>query len=210
MSVEDNGRGIPPEMIEGVFDLFAQADAGRDQGGGLGIGLAVARKLVHAHGGQIWANSEGSGRGSRFTVRLPRAVMPAQVRLPTSTLARKGAVVRRVLVADDNRDTVELMETILTQCGHELRCAFDGPGALSICEEFKPDIVFLDIGLPGMDGYEVAQRIRALPAGTSTRIVAVSGYVRDADRARALESGCNAHLAKPFDVASLSKIVDDG
>jgi PAS domain S-box-containing protein len=209
VTVEDSGQGIPPEMIEGVFDLFAQAEAGREQGGGLGIGLAVARKLVQAHGGQIRANSEGPGRGSRFTVRLPRAVAPAQAQSPASTPPRKTAVVRRVLVADDNRDTVELIETLLTQSGHELRCAFDGPSALRICEELQPDIVFLDIGLPGMDGYEVARRMRALPWGKSIRIVAVSGYVGDADRARAIESGCDVHLAKPFDIDGLSRIVDD-
>jgi PAS domain S-box-containing protein len=208
VTVEDNGQGIRPEMLDGVFELFAQADAGRSQGGGLGIGLAVARKLVQAHGGRIRAESEGPGRGSRFTVLLPRAVAPVQARSPAATPPSKTSVARRVLVADDNRDTVELVETLLTQFGHELRCAFDGPSAVRICEEFGPDIVFLDIGLPGMDGYEVARRIRSLPAGKSTRIVAVSGYVRDSDRARALESGCDAHLAKPFDVESLTKIVD--
>lgn len=118
------------------------------------------------------------------------------------------AVARRVLIADDNRDTVELMETLLTRCGHELRVAFDGPNALRVCKDFHPDIVSLDIGLPEMDGYEVAKRMRDLPAGKAIHIVAVSGYVREADRVRALESGCSAHLAKPFDVESLSKIVD--
>jgi PAS domain S-box-containing protein len=208
VTIEDTGQGIPPEMIDGVFDLFAQGDAGRNQGGGLGIGLAVARKLVRAHGGHIEAHSDGLGRGSRFAIRLPRTTAAMQARSTSIPPPMKAAIGRRVLVADDNRDVVDTMETLLAQYGHEVRVAFDGPSALRACDEFKPDIVFLDIGMPGMDGYEVARRMRELPGGASIRIVAVSGYARDQDRARALESGCSAHLAKPFDVDSLSMLVD--
>lgn len=210
VAVEDNGRGISPAMLDGVFELFSQGDAGREQGSGLGIGLAVARKLVHAHGGDIKAYSAGPGRGSRFTITLPLAVKGAEARPPSNWPdPRKDAPRRRVLIADDNRDTAELMETLLSESGHDVRVAFDGPSAVRLSEEFTPDVVFLDMGLPGMDGYEVAQRVRSLPAGKSMQIVAVSGHVRDEDRARALQSGCNAHLAKPFDVAALSAFIDE-
>lgn len=209
VSVEDNGQGIAPEMLEGIFGLFSQGEAGRAQSGGLGIGLAVARNLVRAHGGHIEAQSAGLGRGSRFTIRLPRATTGVEVQ-PTSSLPApsKADVSRRVLIADDDRDTVELMATLLSQRGHELRVAFNGPSALRVTQEFKPDIVFLDLGLPEMDGYEVARRMRRLPAGQSMRIVAVTGHVREEDRARALESGCSDHLGKPFDVETLSAFVD--
>jgi CheY-like chemotaxis protein len=195
-------------MVERVFELFAQSDAGRQQGGGLGIGLAVARKLVRAHGGHIEAHSDGVGRGSRFTIRLPHASAQPDALSNTPPPPRTAAVGRRVLIADDDRDAVEMMQNLLVQYGHELRVAFDGPSALRACEEFEPDVVFLDIGLPGMDGYEVAQRLRQLPACRSIQIVAVSGYARDEDRNRALASGCTTHLAKPFDVETLSKIVE--
>ncbi len=209
ITVEDNGQGMAPELIESVFDLFTQGDAGKESGGGLGIGLAVSRKLVMAHGGQIEAQSKGVGHGSRFTIRLPRAAHSAEESPPsTPPLLRKAAVARRILIADDNHDTVELMEALLGQYGHQLRTAMDGPSALAAYEEFRPDIVFLDIGLPGMDGYQVAKRIRELPSGESITIVAVSGYARHEDRARALESGFSMHLAKPFDVETLVTIID--
>jgi PAS domain S-box-containing protein len=209
VSVEDNGRGIAADMLDAVFELFSQTDAGREQGGGLGIGLAVARNLVRAHGGDIKAESNGLGRGSRFTIRLPRAAAAGHAQPVSNTPApRKAKVSRRVLIADDNRDTAELIETLLSQRGHELRVAFDGASALRLSEEFKPDVVFLDLGLPGINGYEVAQRMRQLPAGDAMQIIAVSGHVREEDRARAMESGCNAHLAKPFDVDALSTFVD--
>jgi PAS domain S-box-containing protein len=208
--VEDNGRGIAPEMLERIFDLFSQADAGREQGCGLGIGLAVARNLVRAHGGQIEAHSDGPGRGSRFTTRLPRAATASQAQPASSLRApHKAAVSRRVLIADDDRDTVELIELLLSQRGHQVCVAFDGPSALQASAEFKPDVVFLDLGLPGMDGYEVARRVRALPAGASMQIIAVSGHVREEDRARALASGCTDHVAKPFDVETLSRFVGE-
>lgn len=209
VSVEDNGRGLSPDVLDGVFELFTQAEAGREQGSGLGIGLAVARKLIRAHGGEIQAHSEGLGRGSRFTITLPLAVRVSETRpLSSPPAPPEAATRRRVLIADDNRDTVHMMETLLSDAGHELRVAFDGPSALHASEEFKPDLVFLDLGLPGMDGYEVAKRMRRLPAGESIQIVAVSGHVRDEDRERALESGCDAHLAKPFDIETLSAFIE--
>lgn len=209
VTIQDNGQGIAHELLDGIFDLFAQGDAGRASGGGLGIGLAVSRKLVLAHGGQIQAQSGGLGKGSRFSIRLPLASEPSAkltATLPPSP--RKSAAARRILVADDNPDTVELMEALLGAYGHEVRTAFDGPGAIDACENFCPDVVFLDIGLPGMDGYEVARRLRQLPSGKSARIVAVSGYARPEDRALALESGFSMHLAKPFDIENLTNNIE--
>ena len=175
----------------------------------MGIGLAVSRRLVLAHGGQIEAHSRGVGHGSRFMIRLPRAAQPEEESPPsTPRLPRKATVARSILIADDNHDTVELMEELLAQYGHQVHTALDGPSALQAFEDFRPDVVFLDIGLPGMDGYEVAKRMRALTAGKSIKIVAVSGYARHEDRARALESGFSLHLAKPFDIETLANIVD--
>jgi PAS domain S-box-containing protein len=205
--IEDNGQGIKPQLLERVFDLFVQGEQGIERpAGGLGIGLAVARWLVRAHGGHITAESEGIGRGSSFTIWLPRAAAGARAEGSVPDVA---AVVerQRILVADDSADTVEMMKTLLEYCGHDVRVAFDGMQALAICDEFQPDTVFLDIGLPGMDGYEVARRMRAMPTCRDARIVAVSGYARDEDRTRALASGFTAHLAKPIDLDRISTIL---
>jgi PAS domain S-box-containing protein len=209
VTVEDNGQGIAPQLIGRIFNLFTQGSQGLERkGGGLGIGLAVARRLLLAHHGQIVAESDGVGRGSRFTIRLPVAQARLQALATPSLPATTTALARRILIADDNRDSVEMMQALLEHCGHEIRAAFDGPEALEICEVFKPDTVFLDIGLPGMDGYEVAQRIRRMPSGERVQIIAVSGYAREEDRARALESGFTDHLAKPVDFDHISKMLD--
>jgi PAS domain S-box-containing protein len=207
LRVEDNGQGMKPELLARVFDLFAQGDQGIERpAGGLGVGLAVARWLVRAHGGRISAESGGVGRGSCFTIRLPR---------PSAVAVARGAVAeatpalgsQRILIADDNEDTVEMMRALLEYAGHDVRVAFDGIEALAVCEAFRPETVFLDIGLPGIDGYEVARRMRAIPSGQDARIVAVSGYARDEDRARALASGFTAHLAKPLDLDRIPAIL---
>ncbi len=207
VTVADTGRGIAPEMLDGIFALFSQGEAGRELGTGLGVGLAVARKLVRAHGGHIDAHSDGIGRGSRFTISLPRATAVAESRQTSDPPPPSASVRRRVLVAEDDRDTADLMEAMLTQRGHELRVAFDGASALRLTEEFKPHVVFLDLGLPGLNGYEVARRLRELPGNHAMQIIAVSGHVREEDHARALESGCSAHLPKPFDIEALLSFV---
>jgi CheY-like chemotaxis protein len=171
------------------------------------IGLAVAQKLVLEHHGHIVAESEGPGRGSRFTIRLPLAAAQPRALTRQDTRAKASAVGRRILVADDNRDLLELMQEMLEHHGHEIRIAYNGPDAVQICEEFKPDIVFLDIGLPGLNGYEVAKQIRKGASCTKMQIVAVTGFARDADRTRALESGFNEHVAKPIDFDRISKLL---
>jgi PAS domain S-box-containing protein len=203
--VEDNGQGIAPRMRDQIFDLFTQGSQGLErEGGGLGIGLAIARNLVRQHRGEIVAESDGIGRGSRFTIRLPHAVVrPRAVEAPPKTPDGR----RRILIADDNRDSVELMQELLEHSGHDVRVAFDGPGALELCERFKPDTVFLDIGLPGLDGYEVVKRIRAIPSCERIQVVAITGYAREEDRARALESGFSDHVAKPIDLDCFSKLL---
>jgi PAS domain S-box-containing protein len=203
--VADDGQGIAPEDCERIFELFTRADHGVErEAGGLGIGLAIARNLVREHGGEILAESDGLGRGSRFTIRLPRAVSRPRAVGPSPQTV---TVAHRVLIADDNRDSVELMHDLLADAGHEVKVAFDGRAALAVCERWTPDTVFLDIGLPGLDGYEVVKRIRAIPACENIRVVAITGYARKEDRARALENGFTDHVAKPIDVDRFSKLL---
>ena len=198
VTVKDTGLGIAPELMPRLFDLFAQGAQGIErQLGGLGIGLAIARRLVNGHGGEISAESDGPGRGSRFTVRLPR-VEGLQVERPTTRPPphKQAWLRRRVLLVDDNQDVGETMSILLGELGHETCFAPDGPRALWIAPDFKPDIVFLDIGLPDMDGFEVARRLRKIPACAKIPIIALSGYARETDRRRALDAGFSGHLLR--------------
>jgi CheY-like chemotaxis protein len=209
VTIEDNGQGIAPEMLAQIFELFVQGEQGVDRKtGGLGIGLAVAKKLVEAHHGEIMAASEGIGRGSRFSVRLPlvreRTTMDD---VPSSALRAAKSNVRRVLLVDDNQDSLEMMQHLLEHLGHTTCTALDGPSAVVACRDFAPDIVFLDIGLPGLSGYDVAAQLRALPGCAHIPIIAVSGYARDADRARAMDAGFTAHVAKPLEMSKLEELV---
>jgi PAS domain S-box-containing protein len=208
--IEDNGRGIAPELLAQVFDLFVQGEQGIERKeGGLGIGLAVARKFVEAHGGEIRAESAGTGRGTRFTVRLPfsHAASPdvAVEEQPAPSKKR-----RRILLVDDNHDSVDLMRALLEYLGHEAHVAYDGPTGVQAFRELQPDIVLLDIGLPGLSGYEVLAQMRAMPAGAKAAIIAVSGYARDVDRARALKAGFTDHLGKPVQMRQLVDLLAIG
>jgi len=208
--VRDDGIGIRPEMLGRIFEPFAQADRLPERvQEGLGIGLTMARSLVEMHGGTLTAASEGSGQGSEFVVRLPcpptvkRPAPPAPV--PT---IRAAARRRRVLVVDDNVDSAESLAVLIQMAGHEVQMAHDGPSALALAREYRPEIVLLDIGLPaGMDGYEVAQRMRpdAGPAGLV--LVALTGYGQDEDRRRAAQAGFDHHLVKPVDVGHLTRLL---
>jgi len=214
VTVADNGIGIPAEVLPRVFDLFTQADQGIERRyGGLGIGLAVVKRLVENHGGEVTAESAGANRGSRFTVRLPRhtrtsSFEPAPEPASLHTASSKGPA-HRILLVDDNQDGAEMLRICLEDLGHEVRIAFDGPGALEVAADFLPAIVFLDIGLPGLSGYEVARRMRRLPGWARVPIIAVTGYARDSDRALALEAGFSSHMAKPVDVEQLHSLIDD-
>src|SRR3954471_13870213 len=198
IEVIDTGIGLPPELLPRVFDLFAQADRTLDRSeGGLGIGLTVAQKLAEMHGGVITADSDGLGKGSKFTVRLPISrLAPAVESLSPRSVATLSQSPQKILVVDDNRDTATSCARLLKGMGHEVQTAFDGLAALEAARSFKPQTILLDIGLPGMNGYEVAKTLRN-EGFESEVIVAVSGYGQPEDRERSREAGFDDHLVKP-------------
>jgi signal transduction histidine kinase len=203
LSVKDNGVGIAPEALQTIFELFLQLEApGTRSAGGLGIGLSLARDLVKLHGGTIEALSAGSGLGSEFVVRLPRANEPAALTEPVAApekVAAFGASGVRVLIVDDNVDAATSLSYVLALAGYHTAIAHDGKRALEVAETLRPAIVLLDIGLPGMSGRDVARRLRAAPGGQDLRLIAVTGWGHESDRAKSLEAGFDAHLTKPID-----------
>jgi two-component system CheB/CheR fusion protein len=198
--VRDSGVGIPARMLPRVFELFEQAHPTIDRARG-GLGLTLVKQLVEMHGGTVSVASEGEGRGSEFVVRLPSACAPGPME------EERGAVpaarTRRVLVVDDNRDHALELGLLLEQEGHVTALAHDGASALDVARRFVPDVVVLDIGLPGMDGYEVARRLRRLDGAGHLKIVVLSGYGQDDDLRRSREAGCDLHLVKPVDQRAL-------
>jgi signal transduction histidine kinase/ActR/RegA family two-component response regulator len=206
--IKDNGIGITPDILPYVFDLFAQADHKVAQSqGGLGIGLTLVRRLVEMHGGIVEAHSEGLGHGSEFLVHLPRQVSSPQKVLVSPHGRAAGSKAVRVLVVDDNQDSAETLALLLTLEGHSVATAFDGATALAEAARFQPQLVLLDIGMPGMNGYEVARELRAREATKSTVIVALTGYGQPEDRARAAEAGFTDHLTKPIIAEKLLALV---
>jgi PAS domain S-box-containing protein len=210
ISVTDSGIGIPPESLESVFDMFSQVGRNMQHAqGGLGIGLSLVRQLVGLHGGTVGASSEGAGKGSTFIVRLPLDLASAPSASDTDG-AQAAATPRktfRILVADDNVDAATTLAALLEMHGHELRVAHDGLQGLQIAEQFHPEVVFLDIGMPGMTGYEVARRLRQIKELAHSTIVAVSGWGAKDDLARAREAGFDRHFTKPVTVAHLSEFL---
>jgi signal transduction histidine kinase/DNA-binding response OmpR family regulator len=204
--VRDTGVGIPGEMLATVFNLFTQAERSLDRSqGGLGIGLTLVRRLVEMHGGTVEARSDGPGKGSEFLVHLPalaEAAEPQPAAGSSEALSAPGAG-SRVLVVDDNVDAAESLAILLRLGGCVVRLAHDGPTALEAAQTFRPEIVLLDIGLPGMDGYEVARRLRTCPASADAVLVAVTGYGQAEDRVRSHQAGFDHHLVKPVDLAAL-------
>jgi len=209
LRVRDTGLGIAPDSLPHIFELFTQAPRSLDRSqGGLGIGLAVVRKLVEMHGGTVEAQSAGLGEGTEFTVRLP------VLRSPTGrsqTLSKErdehSGAGWRVLVVDDNVDSADSIAMLLQVSGHDVRVAYSGPDALERAAEYQPDIVLLDIGLPGMDGYEVARRLRAHTQLEKVKLIAVTGYGQDADRLQSQEAGFDYHLVKPVDAQKLQDLL---
>lgn len=207
--VADNGIGIPAPALENVFEMFSQVQAHQSRSdGGLGIGLALVRNLVAMHSGTVSASSEGPGKGSTFTVRLP--VVEARPRLVAETTQPSAPVPssgdygrRRVLVVDDNTDAAVSLAMILELAGNEVRTAADGEEAVKLAREFLPDIIFMDIGMPHMDGLEATRRIRAQAHGQNTLIVALTGWGQDADRQRSRSAGIDHHLVKPVSPEAL-------
>lgn len=206
--VEDSGIGIPAELLPKIFEPFVQGAQHSDrQEGGLGLGLAIANMLVQMHGGRITAESEGLGRGTTVRVQLPRTQPAADVAVtPPHAATSVGAA--RLLVVDDNVDAGETLAQLLSLEGHEVRFAADGPSALRLLGSYKPDLAILDIGLPAMDGYELARRLRANPALSELRLVALTGYGRDLDRAHATEAGFDRHLVKPIAPSELIAVLN--
>jgi len=215
ISVRDSGIGIPPEMLDRIFEMFVQVDTSLERTRqGLGIGLTLVKRLVELHGGDVQARSEGRGKGSEFIVRLPaftdqRAVTdgpPAPA--PAGNERRRTDLVRfRILVVDDHHDSAESLATLLRLLGHEVRVVYDGPAALETARTFKPQVGLLDIGMPGMDGVELARRLRRDPELKDALLVALTGYGRDEDRQRSSEAGFDAHLVKPVDVPALNALL---
>ena len=201
LRVRDDGIGIAPDVLPRVFELFVQVDhsATRSQGG-LGIGLTLVKNLVEMHGGTVAARSEGLGMGSEFVVRLPlaaRAVPAGGAPDPGDVAGPTGHASHRLLVVDDNRDAADSLAVFLRFQGHEVRVAHGGQAALEEAKAFKPDLIFLDIGMPGMDGYEVARRVRQQPGLESVVLAALTGWGQQEDRRRTAEAGFNHHLVKP-------------
>jgi CheY-like chemotaxis protein len=207
--VSDNGIGISAEQMPHLFEMFTQGDSLTDRTqGGMGIGLSLARGLVEMHGGRISAHSAGPGQGSEFVVRLPLAESAAAVARAEAALKVARPIVNcRVLVADDLRDSADSLALLIELMGHAVEIAYDGEAALQAAEQFRPDIVLLDLGMPKLDGFEVSRRIRALPWGASVRLVAQSGWGQDEDRRRSAEAGFDHHLVKPIDPAALEALM---
>jgi signal transduction histidine kinase len=205
ISVTDVGIGLEPGRTEQIFEAFAQIDTSVERSrGGLGIGLTLVKRIVELHGGQISAASEGLGCGSRFTVVLPQDPMPA-VEISQAPPEASAGVRCRVLIVDDNRDSADTMATMLEMLGHATLCIYDPHATVDAVGSFEPDAVFLDIGMPGLSGYEVARRLRAL-AGAALTLVAVTGWGHAEDRRRTAEAGFDHHLVKPADMAAISAI----
>jgi CheY-like chemotaxis protein len=207
LRVSDTGRGIPAQALGRVFEPFVQGEHGIDRAaGGLGLGLALVKRLVEVHGGTVAAESAGEQSGACFTVRLPAVAAPSEqpAAAPRTPLVSGR---RTVLVIEDNADAREMLRTALVLSGHEVRTAADGAAALAAATQMRPDVALIDIGLPDIDGYEVARRLRTMVNGTRIGLIAVSGYGQAEDQRRALDAGFDAHLTKPVAPERLQAII---
>jgi CheY-like chemotaxis protein len=207
ISVTDNGPGLSPELREHIFDLFVQGpDSPARSRGGLGIGLTLVRRLVELHGGVVSARSDGVGMGSEFVVTLPARVLRTPTApTPPETLAIESAAALRVLVVDDNVDAADSLAELLRDLGHSVRVAHDGPTAIDVAVRLRPQLVLLDIGLPEMDGYDVARRLRSL--GVQSKLVALTGYGEARHRKLAFDAGFDDHITKPVDLQRLQSLL---
>jgi CheY-like chemotaxis protein/two-component sensor histidine kinase len=207
--VADSGIGLTGQQLGRLFEMFAQAPAaiGRSQGG-LGIGLALSRSLVRLHGGDVEAASDGPGRGSTFTVRLPATLLvPAAAAGAAPPGAVRSAPARRILIADDNVDAADSLAELLRMEGHEVHVAYDGRQALAHFSRHQPDAALLDVGMPELTGLEVARAIRRLPAGRRVTMIAITGWGQARDRSDALEAGFDHHATKPVDPALVLRLI---
>jgi PAS domain S-box-containing protein len=206
VSVSDTGIGIPKESLATIFDMFSQVSSALERSqGGLGIGLALVRGLVHLHGGSVSVTSEGVGRGSKFTIRLP--LTEAATKIDSSELSKTNVQPFRILVIDDNIDAAQSMTMALELLGYNAQAAHNGLAGLRSAEEFMPDAILLDIGLPDLNGYEVARRIRCSPRGKDMFLIATTGWGQEADKQLALDAGFDCHLTKPVDLKKLQEFL---
>jgi CheY-like chemotaxis protein len=205
VDVTDDGPGIAAEELPQLFTMFRRGAWARTNApGGLGIGLALSRRLAAMHGGSVEVRSDGPGHGSTFTVRLPAAAPPQEA--PGEAPADGAMAAHRILVVDDNRDAAESLAVVLRHLGAHVHVAHDGATALAAVDDHAPSVVLLDIGMPGMDGYEVARRLRSVRAKPPL-LVALTGWGQDDDRRRAYEAGFDHHLVKPADIARLQRLL---
>jgi signal transduction histidine kinase/CheY-like chemotaxis protein len=210
VSVRDNGIGIPAEFLPRLFEKFSQVAPALDRSqGGLGLGLSLVHGIVSLHGGQVLARSDGPGTGSEFIVRLPLASAAAPLPKGGVPMSPNPAPSRRILVVDDNEDSAESLTVLLRLQGHLVESAHDGKHALEAAERFRPDVVLLDIGMPGMNGYEVCREIRKQPWGAAILLIAQTGWGQDQDRQRTKDAGFDGHLTKPIDHDRLEEILTD-
>ncbi len=211
IKVRDSGIGIAPDLLPRIFDLFTQGDRSLDRSqGGLGIGLTVVRNLVEKHGGTVEASSDGQGKGTEFTVRLPVLPGPAPLQQPvTPAPAPSPARPLRVLVVDDNKDMVDSLAVLLRAHGYEVCTAYCGLEALEAASAGQPDIILLDIGLPEIDSWQVARRLRGERGLQQALLVAITGYGQEADFARSREAGFDYHMVKPIDPDKLRHLLAD-
>ena len=204
--VRDTGVGIPAPMLNAIFELFTRVTPASDcTGGGLGLGLSLVKTIVEMHEGSIQARSDGPGKGSEFVVKLPVSRAKPNGEGRSSTEQRRRP--RRILVVDDDDDTCQTLRMMLELLGHETSVAHDADAALAAASQRCPDLVLLDIGLPGADGYEIARRLRSIPECASVRVAALTGYGRPEDRLRAAEAGFDAYIVKPVDFDALTRLV---
>jgi CheY-like chemotaxis protein len=211
IAVKDNGIGIEAALLPRIFDTFVQGSRAIDRSaGGLGIGLALVRNLVILHGGTVAASSAGVTRGSEFVVRIPMssAIMSAPPATAPRAPGRQRGSTDSVLVVDDNQDAADLLATIVRMHGYRVEVAHDGPSALDRLDGFSPNVIILDIGLPDMDGYELARRIRERPEQRRAKLIALTGYGQRSDHERSTEAGFALHLVKPINAGQLLDTLD--
>ena len=208
--VEDNGIGIPADLLPHIFDLFVQGERSLDRTeGGMGVGLAMVRRLVELHGGSVEASSFGPDRGSRFTVRLPAIPAPSTMSESGRPVDPRGAQRLTILIVEDHRDALETLKMVLSAAGHEVQGAVNGQEAIEFASRLRPDVAIVDLGLPEMDGYEIARRLRLRDETRDVRIIALTGYGSPQDRKRVSEAGFDAHLLKPLDYEKLTSLLQD-
>jgi CheY-like chemotaxis protein/anti-sigma regulatory factor (Ser/Thr protein kinase) len=207
--VEDTGKGIPVGMLDRIFEMFAQIDAPTPDHGGLGIGLTLVKSLVQMHGGSVRAESAGPGKGSTFHLQLPIVASdPSPIPSPPAAGSGHHGPIKRVLIVDDNADAAETLAMVVSLMGHEVATAENGLVALDLVPGFRPHVVLMDLGMPVMDGWEAARRMRAQPGSESIHLVALTGWGQDGDRDKTRAAGFDQHLVKPADPEALRVLLE--